>query len=184
MDQVALAEHSYGVAGRVIAGVRPEQLDAPTPCEQWEVRDLVNHIIGAHFSFTGALHGQPSDPHGRPPDFTEDASGTFDRSSKAMLEAWREPGALDRNVETKTGTMPGSMLIGMHTMDNLVHSWDLARATGQSEDLDPELATQMLAMMREANPPRGKGAAFAPEQPAPADATPEQQLAAYLGRTV
>lgn len=185
MDSVELATRSYGIAGRVIAGMRPEQLGQPTPCSEWDVRALVNHIIGGHFYFTGALRGEELDPHGTPPDFAaNDPVGAFGQASKGMLVAWREPGALDRTVQTLMGAMPASMLVSMHTMDNLVHAWDLAHATGQDENLDPELATQMLGMVRQANLPRGEGSPFKPEQSAPSGATPEQQLAAFLGRTV
>jgi uncharacterized protein (TIGR03086 family) len=184
-DPIAVAERAYGIAGRVIAGVRPDQLDQPTPCSEWDVRALVNHMIGAHFYFTGALREQEMDPNATPPDFAaHDPASTFQQASSEMLKAWREPGALDRTVQTLLGAMPAQMLIGMLTMDNLVHGWDLARATGQSENLDPEMATQILGMVRQANLPRGEGAPFKPEQPAPPDAIPEQKLAAYLGRTV
>jgi uncharacterized protein (TIGR03086 family) len=144
----------------------------------------VNHIIGGHYYFAAALHGHEMDPHGQAPDFSDDRDAQFSKASADMLDAWREPGALDRTVTTMIGPMPGAVLIGMHTMDNLVHAWDLAHATGQSEDLDPELAAMILAMMRQNNPPRGEGAPFKAEQPAPPGATPEQQLAAFLGRTV
>jgi len=185
VDPVAIAERSYGIAARVIAGVRPDQLDQSTPCSEWDVRALMNHIIGAHYYFTGALRGQEMDPNATPPDFAaHDPVGTFTQASEGMLEAWREPGALDRTVQTLLGPMPASMLIGMHTMDNLVHAWDLARATGQDEHLDAEMATQLLGMMHQVNPPRGEGAPFKPEQPCPAGAIPEHQLAAYLGRSI
>lgn len=183
-DPVALAERSYGVAGRVISGVRDDQLDAGTPCAEWDVRMLVNHMIGGHYYFTAALHGHEMDPNGEPPDFTHDRVGQFGEASTAMIGAWREPGALDRTVTTMIGPMPGAVLVGMHTMDNLVHAWDLAHATGQSEDLDPELAAMVLAMMEQNNPPRGGGSPFDSEQAPPPDATPEQRLAAFLGRTV
>lgn len=185
MDPIALAERSFGISERVIAGVRLEQMGEPTPCSEWDVRALVNHIIGAHLFFTAALRGEQVDPHGTAPDVAgTNPSGAFVRARDGMLAAWREPGALDRTVQTMLGAMPSSMLIGMLTMDNLVHSWDLARATGQDENLDPQLAAQMLVMMKQVNPPRSEGSPFKPEQKAPADATPEQQLAAYLGRTV
>jgi uncharacterized protein (TIGR03086 family) len=184
-DPVALSERSYDLAGHTIAGVRPEQLDSPTPCSEWTVGDLINHMIGAHFYFTAALRGQQMDPDAPPPDFAaHDPSGTFNQASSEMLRAWREPGALDRTVQTLMGPMPAQMLIGMFTMDNLAHAWDLARATGQDESLDPQLAEHLLVMIRQVDPPRGEGSPFGPEQPAPEGATPVQKLAAYLGRQV
>jgi uncharacterized protein (TIGR03086 family) len=184
-DPIALARRAYELAGRTVAGVRPEHLDSPTPCSEWTVRDLTNHMIGAHFYFTAALRGQEMAPDAPPPDFAaRDPSGTFNQASSEMLRAWGEAGALDGTVKTLMGPMPAQMLIGMFTMDNLVHAWDLARATGQDESLDPELAEQMLVMIHHVNPPRGEGSPFGPEQPAPERATAVQKLAAYLGRHV
>lgn len=182
---IALAERAYGIAGRVIAGVRPDQLDQTTPCSEWDVRALINHLIGGHFYFTAALRGEQMDANATPPDFAaNDPAGTFAQASTEMLKAWREPGSLDRTVQTLMGPMPAPMLIGMWTNDNLVHAWDLARATDQDENLDPDLATQMLAMVRQVNLPRGEGAPFKIEQPCPQSAIPEQKLAACLGRSV
>jgi uncharacterized protein (TIGR03086 family) len=185
VDPVATAERSYGIAGRVIAGVRPDQLDRSTPCADWDVRALVNHLIGGHFYFKAPLRGQQMDANATPPDFaSSDPAGTFGQASKEMVKAWREPGALDKTVQTMIGPMPAAILIGMWTNDNLVHAWDLARATGQDESLDPELATQMLAMVQGVDLPRGEGAPFKPEQSCPPGAIPEQKLAAFLGRSV
>jgi uncharacterized protein (TIGR03086 family) len=185
VDPVANAERSYGIAGRVITGVRPDQLDHPTPCSEWDVRALMNHMIGAHFYFTGALRGQKMDPNATPPDFAaKNPAGTFAQASREMIRAWREPDALDRTVQTLMGPLPATVLIGMLTNDNLVHAWDLSRATGQDENLDPELATQMLTMMQQVELPRGEGAPFKPTQPCPPDAISERKLAAFLGRNV
>jgi uncharacterized protein (TIGR03086 family) len=185
MDEFTPAERAYAAAGRLVSGVRREQLDRPTPCDDWDVRALVNHMIVGHFYFAGALRGESMDPTAEPPDFAaDDPAAAFDQASKTLLETWREAGAMERTVETMAGPMPGQMLFGMLVVENLVHGWDLARATGRSEDLEPELAGQMLAMVRQANMPRGAGAPFQPEQPAPANAGPAQQLAAYLGRKV
>ena len=184
MDQFSPAERSYAAAGQIVSGVRREQLDQPTPCTDWDVRTLVNHMVMGHLYFAGALRGDAPDPTS-PPDFAaDDPAGAFDQASKSLLEAWREPGAMESTVETMAGPMPGSMLFGMLVVENLVHGWDLARATGQNEDLEPELARQMLAAVRETAMPRGDGSPFQAEQPAPADATPAQQLAAYMGRKV
>jgi uncharacterized protein (TIGR03086 family) len=84
------------------------------------------------------------------------------------------------------GQFPARMLITIRTTDLLTHAWDLATATGQSTDVDPELATAQLAFARVAVGPelRGPGKLFAAEQPCPADRAPADQLAAFLGRTL
>jgi len=75
-------------------------------------------------------------------------------------------------------------LIGIRTTDVLTHAWDLAAATGQSTDLDPEVATKMLAVARKVVQPafRGPGRPFGAEQPCSPDRPPADRLAAFLGR--
>ena len=85
------------------------------------------------------------------------------------------------------GQMPGSAFVGLAATDTFTHGWDLAKATGQSTDLDPELAAQLLAGAKQAISPAFRGPEpkpFGPEQTAPAGATNADQLAAFLGRTV
>jgi uncharacterized protein (TIGR03086 family) len=184
-DPIALSARSYAIAQCVIAGVRPEQLDLPTPCSEWDVRAVIDHLVGAHLYFTASLRGQAIDTSTSPPDFAAtDPAGTYTQASAEMLKVWSEPGVMDRTVETLVGPIPATVLIGMWTNDNLVHAWDIARATGQDENLDPELATRMLAMLQPMPLPRGEGAPFKEPQPYPPDAIPEHQLAAFLGRAV
>src|SRR5947209_1235814 len=156
-DPVALSARSYAIAQRVIAGVHPEQLDLPTPCSEWDVRAVINHLIGAHFYFAASLRGESIDMSAAPPDFAaNNPAATYAGAAEEMLKVWREPGVMDRTVETLVGPIPAPVLIGMWCNDNLVHAWDLARATGQDDNLDPDLAGQMLDMLRQMPLPRGE----------------------------
>ena len=80
--------------------------------------------------------------------------------------------------------MPGPLLAGFTTLDIAVHGWDLARATGQPTELDPELASWVLAVAQRILPPEPRGGEipFGPVIPAPPAAGPYAQLAAWLGR--
>jgi uncharacterized protein (TIGR03086 family) len=83
--------------------------------------------------------------------------------------------------------MPAPALLGLMTTDTLTHAWDLAKATGQDTNLAPELASQLLEQSRQSILPAFRseeGNIFGLEQDAPADASPADQLAAFLGRTV
>ncbi len=96
---------------------------------------------------------------------------------------------MDKTVDLPWGQMPGGAFMGLATTDIFTHSWDLARATGQSTDLDPELAAQLLAGSKASiqdafRGPDGSGAPFGPQQQAPDGATTADQLAAFLGRVV
>jgi uncharacterized protein (TIGR03086 family) len=92
-----------------------------------------------------------------------------------------------RTVNPGFGDMPAIALMGLSSTDTFTHSWDLARATGQDTNLAPELAAALLEQSRVSIQPEfrsDEGTLFGPEQTAPAGASPADQLAAFLGRTV
>lgn len=166
---------------RVLAGVRDDQLDAPTPCSEWTVRDLVRHVIaGNQRSAAGTTSLSVSD---------EDAAALVElhaRSSADAQAAFAAPGGLDRSFELPIGSVTGTRLVGMRATDVLTHAWDLAKATGQSQaDLDDELAAELLKASRERVRPefRGPGRPFGDEQPCEPGASASDRLAAFLGRS-
>ena len=122
------------------------------------------------------------------PDFSAgDFKATFARGSAASLAAFKAAGAMDKTMIVPWGEMKGSEFLGLAAVDTFAHAWDLARATGQSTDLNPELAAGLLVGSRAgiSHAFRGpEGAPFGPEQKAPAGASKADELAAFLGRTV
>jgi uncharacterized protein (TIGR03086 family) len=182
-------EQAVAVARGVLAGVRSDQFDDPTPCASWTVRDLVNHLVGGSYFFASATNaGGVSDDGAEAPDFSAgDYVAAYEEGSKQAIAAFGAPGALDKIVKLPFGEFPGSGFMGLATTDTLAHAWDLARATGQSTDLAPALAQQVLegARMAISDAVRGdEPMPFAKEQPCPDDASPADRLAAFLGRTV
>ncbi|MEY2467545.1 MAG: hypothetical protein QOF21_243 [Actinomycetota bacterium] len=182
-------ERAIASSKKVLAGVTPEHMDAPSPCESWTVRQVLNHLVGGQDFFTVAMTGgSPSVEEGT--DFgSGDYQVAFDEGSSAGLASFQAPGALEKIVSLPWGEMPGGAFLGLAATDTFVHGWDLARATGQSTDLDPELAEELLVGSKAAiqdafRGPDGSGAPFGPEQQAPADATAADRLAAFLGRKV
>lgn len=179
-------QHAIAVTRSVMENIQSDQLDQPTPCDEWNVGQVINHIIGAQEFFRAGVAGeQPSQ------DDTNWAEGdylaAYDTACDKMLSAYGEEGALQRMLELPFGTMPGAALMGMAVNDTFTHGWDLAKATGQSTDLAPELAAEVLAQSR-ANIQDAfrneAGNPFGLEQQAPDGANPADQLAAFLGRTV
>jgi uncharacterized protein (TIGR03086 family) len=171
----------------VLGGVAPEQLTLPTPCVSWKVSDLINHIVGGQFFFATVASGQQ--PSRERPDFSAgDFVADYERGSTAAIAAFDEPGAMERTMHLPFGDMPGAVFVRIAATDTFIHGWDLARATGQAADLDPELAAELLASARpflteSLRGPEGK-ASFGPEQPCGPDAPRADQLAAFLGRVV
>lgn len=127
---------------RRLVAVGDDQWDDPTPCEGWTVRDLVNHVVGANVLSTGLLHGATAEEMvaGYARDFLgEDPPAAFRASVAEQRSAFAEPGALERTCDHPLGPVPGWQLLGFRLSDHLLHAWDLARAIGADEQLDPEV---------------------------------------------
>jgi uncharacterized protein (TIGR03086 family) len=162
----------------VLALTGADQLDCTTPCEDWSVRDLVDHVIVGNRR-TGGITGGACGTR-------EEMMAAHADSAAAAQTALGAPGAMTRTYRTPFGEVPGTVVIQLRIADTLTHAWDLARATGQSTDLDPELAEQVLAVSRRLARPdvRGPGRPFALEQPCDGSRPAADRLAAFLGRTV
>lgn len=182
---------AFASTRQVLAGVRSEDLDQSTPCASWDVRKLIGHIVGGSHWFAASMEAGKS-PEVDTTEGDDPAAGdfvaSFDQGTKQAAVAFGAPGALERIVELPFGTFPGAAFMGLATVDTFTHGWDLARATGQSTDLDPELASQLLDQVRATIPESFRGpdgvTPFGPVQEAPAGATAADQLAAFMGRIV
>ncbi len=181
----ALAQ-SQDVARQVLANVSADQLDLDTPCREWKVSNVIDHLVGSQHWARSAVQGVEMTETGEG-SAQGDFAATFDQAAQASLDAFSEPGALGRTVNPGFGDMPAGALMGLATSDTFTHAWDLAKATGQDTDLAPELAAQLLEQSRQAIQPAFRseeGTIFGPEQQAPEGAPAADQLAAFLGRTV
>src|SRR5688572_25668793 len=147
MELDQLLERTTESTGRIIAGARPDQYDNPTPCAEWKVRDVLNHVIGGNHFFAAAAAGQ-SLPTGEGTDLVgDDPAGAYAQGAKAALEAWRAPGAAERIVTLPIGDIPGALATGLHFVDHLVHGWDLAKATAQEDLVDQDLAAAAFGLV-------------------------------------
>jgi uncharacterized protein (TIGR03086 family) len=181
-------ERAVGIAKQILAGVSPSQLGDATPCASWDVRALINHIVGGSYFFALSTEAGESPKDGDVPDFAagDFVAGYADGSAKATA-AFGAPGALEKIVKLPFGDYPGAAFMGLATVDTFTHAWDLAKATGQPTDLDPEFAAQLLEQSRSAISHAVRGPEpmpFGPEQQAGSGASAADQLAAFLGRTV
>jgi uncharacterized protein (TIGR03086 family) len=181
-DPLARFDRATAVADSVLAGVEPAQLALPTPCTDWTVRQLLNHVVGGTALFAGMMTGEAVD---RSADFLgDDPAGAFRAQVSHLRALFAAPGALERVVPSPFGPQPAAALVEMRTNEMMVHSWDLARATGQSTDLDPELAETCIEAFRTARASGLGDDMFAAVQPVPDTAPAADRLAALAGRTV
>jgi len=170
----------------IISRARPDQATLPTPCRSWDVRALVNHVVHDVQQFTAMATGgryqkDDSDVIG------DDWVGAYGKAADALLEAWRSEGALDRTVQLPFGERPATWSVGQQVADLVVHGWDIATATGQPTELDPELGQLALDWGRENLRPQfrgdeASGQVFGPEVPVREDAPLYDRLAAWFGR--
>jgi len=184
MDLATTLERSANATAAVARGVRPDQLDNSTPCGDWNVEELMNHLIGTMEYF--AARGAGSEPSGPPqpaPRTTyEETVEHLEHAASATADAWGRPGALEQTIETGSGKMPASAMATMVASEILTHGWDLAKATGQRMPADDVDVDQVLAGMKQNLKPEARGQGFGPEMQAPRDAPPIDRLAAFLGR--
>jgi uncharacterized protein (TIGR03086 family) len=151
-----------------------EQLDRPTLCDGWNVRTLMDHMLDSQRYFTGAARGEDGAPPSQtPPPMTgDDPVGAFTRSRSELLRAFSEPGVID-----KTGA-----LLGIALADQLLHGWDLAKATGQDTAMPDELADGAYHAIHGRFTDEQRVGVFKPAVPVPLSATWQDQLLAYTGR--
>ena len=171
--------YSAAVKGtrETFGGVNSSQLEDSTPCSEWNVQALMDHLVGGTGMIWGALAGaEPETPQGSSP------AAAFEAGTARVLNAARAPGALEKTVQSRAGEMPGGQLLGIFFMDTLVHGWDLAKATGQSTDMPADLAETCYAMFGPMADNFRDGGAFGPRVEVAEDASAQVKLLGAFGR--
>ena len=134
--------------GGVVAGITPDQLDDPTPCDDYTVRGVLEHMVGGATDFAAAYRGEaPKDPD------LSDPLGGFGPVLGDLVAAISAPGALEQTVAAPFGEVPGDTFARFVVLDGLVHGWDLATATGQPYDPPDELVAAVDAFAHQAARP-------------------------------
>jgi uncharacterized protein (TIGR03086 family) len=151
-----------------------EKLDVSTPCDDWDVRTLLNHILETQRYFLSSARGEDTSPPSPTPPATlsDDPVADFEAVRQDMLGAYGEPGVIE-----KTGPA-----LTVAFCDLLVHGWDVARATGQDETMPDGLAAAAYEMVHGKFTDEQRKGTFKPEVPIGDDASPQDRLLAYTGR--
>ena len=178
MDPIDLYRRATDDVAAVLSTVAREQLALPTPCSEWSVQNLIDHLTGSTEYLLAALAGRPPVPP------SETDPGAFAQGVNALLAGLAAPGALDRTCMSPLGfEWPIAQAVMGTVMDTLIHTWDLATAIGQPVTLDPELVQVCVDMFLPEMPERGRdsglvGAAV----PVAFDAAPAVRLLGAMGR--
>jgi uncharacterized protein (TIGR03086 family) len=189
MELFTALEQSVASTAEIIKGIPAGCGSAPTPCTEWDVRDLLNHIIGTLWLAEGLFADQPPRYAMAPGALPavdlggDDPVAAYAEAAAAALAAAGAGDAVTRMHVTPLGDMPGPGLTGFITLDMLVHGWDLATATGQPADLDGRLAAHVLAFAEQTlATPQSRASRIGPAVTVPAGTPVTSRLVAYLGR--
>ena len=159
--------------------------DRPAPCDGWTTRHVVGHVVAVHRFIHSRLIGvEPSlDPFTAVEEHAgADPYATWAALRDDVLEALDQPGVLQRVVQSFNGDRVVNDLVGFNVIDTTVHSWDLARALGVDERLDPAQVAWSTALGEPAAPRLRAGGMFGPEVEIGTDADPQLRLLAITGR--
>lgn len=170
---------------RVAAGVRDSQLDDPTPCADWSVRDLAAHTLGLTRAFTHTARHEPPDGSAEvvelPPGWREQLARDLD----SLVAAWRDPDAWSGASEAGGVTMPAAELAVVVLDELVLHGWDLARATGGdffATDHDLAICRAFASAMSTPDTLDSREGLYGPIVDTGADAPPLDALLGLAGR--
>ena len=184
-----MLQRAVDEAGQLVDRVSPDELANSTPCSEWTVRDLINHVTGGAtmFALSAEQGSVPDEEMGRlmtGDNLGTDYKGAFNTATARAMAAFGQPGVLEKIVKLPFGEMPGGVALNIAVFDVTTHAVDLARATGQTVG-DTDLLEAALGMGQEMiGPELRQPGVFGPEQPAPNGASAEDKLLAFAGRQV
>ncbi len=163
-----------------------EQLDNPTPCADFTVQGVLDHMMGGASAFVPAFLGEESveEPHQSTP-LGQVPAAEFRTKMTQLLDSVSAPGAMERMIDAPFGRVPGSVFARFVAFDGLIHGWDLSTAVGRPYDPSAEVVANVAGFAHEAlSDDMRDGDTFAVATAAPAGAGPLEQLVAFSGRSV
>lgn len=176
------AVHQCGERVRVIG----DRWSAATPDAEWDVRALVNHLLGENLWAPPLLAGNTIAEVGDRFDGDQlgsDPEAAWAAAAAASIAAVGEEGALARTVHVSFGDISGEEYVSQLTCDHLIHGWDLARAIGSDERLDPELVDFAYGFLAPQVDGWRSAGVFGPPVAVPAGAGRQAELLGLTGRT-
>ena len=171
-----------GAFTATVEGTAPAAWDDPAPPEGWMARDVVRHLVEW---FPAFLQGAAGITLPAGPSVDDDPAGAWRTQCDAVQALLDDPATAQREHELPhLGAMPLGQAIDMiYTGDVFLHRWDLARATGQDETLDPNKCAEMLEGMQPMEDALRESGHYGPRVDVPDDADIQTKLLAFIGRT-
>ena len=188
MDVVATMDRVLEQTTQVVNGITPDQLGNPTPCTEWSVRDVVNHITGGATMFAECVEGDVADERlGQlmgGDNLGDDYKGAWEQAAKRAQATFAQPGAMEKTVKLPFGEMPAGVALNIAIFDVTTHACDLARATGQKVEDEELLETALGVGQQLISEAFRDGVMFGAEQQAAEGAPVSDRLLAFAGRKI
>jgi uncharacterized protein (TIGR03086 family) len=171
--------------GALVDQIGDDQWEQPTPCTEWNVRQLVRHLVYENVWAPPLFGGETIEQVGDRFEgdiLGDDPKAAWHQAQKGAVTAVEEGGAMDRTVHLSWGDEKGEEYVTQLLLDHVVHGWDLARGIGANDRMDPELVEHLYAQWKAREEMvRGAGV-FGEQQPTTENADTQTKLLALFGR--
>jgi uncharacterized protein (TIGR03086 family) len=181
MSDIDLLESVLAKTAGLLDGVDAGDLSRPTPCSEYDVAALRNHIVGWSQQFAAGSMERDATVDAGSYQAGDDAADVFRQAAGDVVRGWREHG-FDRDVNLTGSPSPGPMVFNITVMEYLTHGWDLAAATGQPVPFTEDEAADALALAEATLRDEYRGDAFGPRREVPAGAPAIDRFIAFMGR--
>jgi uncharacterized protein (TIGR03086 family) len=162
-----------------VRAVPAEKWDAQSPCEEWKARDVVAHVVGNYRSMAAQATGTETKTTGADEDPVQAWTDAYGQIQVLL----KDPETLAKTVKGPTGPTPLEQMLGaLMAMDTHIHTWDLARAVGGDERLDPNVVRFARGVLEPMDAMIRQPGVFGPKLEPPAGADEQTQLLYFLGR--
>jgi uncharacterized protein (TIGR03086 family) len=176
---------AMAATSRYVDGVGAEQWHGPTPCSDWDVKQVANHIIGENLWAGELFAGKTIEQVGTRLDGDlggDDPAAAYRASVSVASEAVSAAGAMEATCHPSFGDFSGADYAAQLFMDTLIHGWDNAKGTSQDIGLDPELVAACMPIAQQITSIARSSGAFGEDLPVTPDADPQTRLLAVVGR--
>jgi uncharacterized protein (TIGR03086 family) len=181
MDPIKRLEQATAFAQEKVKSVNKDDLGKSTPCAEFDVRALLNHMIGGLQMLREAAEGSAAAmPKGE--QFGDDPGADYATRRAALLEAARGEGVLDRTWKMPFGELPGQMMASIAFMEHVTHGWDIAKATGQDTTIPDGLVTEVTGVVTPMDQMLRMPGVCGPAVDVPDDASATDKFVAFMGR--
>jgi len=184
IDVITAINDALETTETVVRAVPADEWHRPTPCRDWDVLQVTNHLVGGIRIFAAEVTGMPEVADHDSDWLGSDPVAAYVSAAAADKAAWRRPDCMRGTITIGLGTMPAPLAAVIHLTEILVHGVDIAVAIERADIVDQHQCVALLTAMQEmggVDPYRVPGV-FGPYIPAAADDLPHRRLLTYLGR--